>query len=148
MERVKSSDVLDPTHVAKRPFRGRVLGYFRRLGVNTWDDYQFVRATASNAMQDAAASEESHGSDVPQSLSILLQVPLQLESHGAEVRVRSHGRVVRLCWLPDLSDEKTLGADAEPREIRRYFVETCLMPLGAEAVLGATAVIVKKLGDG
>lgn len=147
MERVKSSDVLDPTHVAKRPFRGKVLGYFRRLGVNAWDDYQFVRATASNATRQASASDESEDSGVPQSISILSQVPLQLESHGAEVRVRSHGRVVRLCWLPDLSDAEILGADAEPKETRRHFVETCLLPLGAEAVLGATAVMVKKLGD-
>jgi hypothetical protein len=147
MERVKSNDVLDPTHVARRPFRGKVIGYFRRIGPNAWDDYQFIRSAASDATQVAAASDKSHGSDLPQSQEILPQVPLQLESHRAEVRVRSNGRVVRVRWLPDLKDEATLGADAEPGETRRYFIETCLLPLGAEAVLGATAVMVKKLGD-
>lgn len=147
MERVKSSDVLDPTHVGSRRWRGEVLGHFRRLGPNSWDDYQFVRASASGSATTGDQCETRDSKDAPPILEILPQVPLQLEAHGAVVRLRSGGRVVRVRWLADPEDERSLGRAAEAAQIRRYFVDRYLQPLAGEAVLGAAGVVVKKLGD-
>lgn len=139
MESVKSSDVLDPTHEAKHSFRATVIGYFRRKGPNAWDDYEFTRLNAGDA---SSGNERPDQSSI---VEVLPQVPLQLEAHGPMVRLRSEGRVIRVRWLPESDDLELLGADPEPREIRRYFVEHCLVALAEAADLGAGAVMAKKL---
>lgn len=146
MERVKSSDVLDVTHVAKRRFRGTPIGYFRRVGPNSWDDYQFVRMSSTGVAGEATAP----GVDVgPRSelLEVLPTVPLQLEPNGIEVRMRSGGRVVRLRWTPDVSDLEAMGPEPEARVVRSYFLREYLAPRGDEALLGAGAVVAGKLSN-
>lgn len=135
MELVKSADVLDPTHEAKRAYRGEILGCFERTGANPWDDYRYVKVRASG--DDAGMPSGV--------ISVLPGVPLQLETRGPEVRMRSGGRVVRVRWLPELDDREVLGSDAEPRAVRQYFVEQYLVDRAAVAALGATAVIVNKI---
>lgn len=147
MERVKSADVLDATHEAKRPFRGVVLGYFRRMGPNTWDDYQFVRSIATDATKALETAAEFDEPNESVTLQVLPRVPLQLEARGAEIRIRSSGRVVRVRWLAEPADVEAMGARARPREIRRYFVEQCLSSLTAETKLGAGVVIAKRLSN-
>lgn len=146
MERVKSSDVLDVTHESKRAFRGEVLGYFRRLGSNSWDDYQFVRAPRKVQSNDAD-SAEIRESDATAELEVLPHVPLQLESRGTEVRVRSGGRVLRLRWIPTSPDLEALGEEPERRDVRQYFVENYLAPRGAELRMGAGALVARKLNE-
>ncbi len=126
--RVKSSDVLDTTHLVARPIPARVVGYFRRTGPNSWDDYVYV--------------------DEPgEALEVLPGVPVQLEARGPDVRLRRQGRVVRVHFEPDASSMAKLADDPSPRRIRRYFVETFLTAHTEDAGLGATAVVVKKLSE-
>lgn len=132
MERVKSADVLDPTHEARSAYRGEVLGYFDRMGPNAWDDYQFVNSGNSSPVE---------------TVDVLPGVPLQLEPRGAVVRMRSKGRVVRVRWVASESDHEALGSEPEPRAIRQHFVEHYLVPRGSESALGATAVIVNKIRE-
>ncbi len=147
MERVKSSDVLDVSHEAKRTFRGTIVGHFRRVGPNAWDDYQFIRTTTAGSSDASESSCSPEGSSDLQQLDILPTVPLQLEPHGPEIRIRSAGRVIRVRWLPAPDDLEAMGADAGPREIRQYFVEHCLTPLAEASGLGAAAVVARKLSD-
>jgi len=147
MELTKSSDVLDVTHVIRNRFRAEIIGYFRRMGPNPWDDYQFVRLSAPNGAADQTRAGEFHVGELPQTLELLPQVPLQLEAHGPVVRVRSCGSVVRARWIVAPVDAVALRQGAEPSEIRNYFVHTYLGMISPEAALGATAVIAKKLGD-
>ena len=145
MERVKSADVLDPNHEASRPFRGRVVGHFERTGPNSWDDYRFVRGSIDCVQSTAGEGSEGDEVHAASSLSVLPGVPLQLESRGTEIRMRSQGRVVRVCWVAEPSDIAAMGADVRARSIRRYFIEHYLVPLEPTAGLGATAVMVRKL---
>jgi hypothetical protein len=144
MERIKSSDVLDATHEASQTFRGVVVGHFRRMGPNPWDDYQFVR---TDSKASAAPSAETSAAQPPAEVRVLPRVPLQLEKRGCEFRMRSEGRVVRARWCPEPADLETLGTEAAPAQVRRYFLEHCLRALGAEGAVGATAVMVKKLNQ-
>lgn len=127
MERVKSSDVLDVTHTLSSAMTGQVVGYFRRLGPNSYDDYGFV----------AEPSE---------SLELLPNVPVMLERRGPEVRVRSRGRVVRVRFVPTADDHAVLGDNPSPQALRAYFVERFLSGGGEDGPLGASALIAKKLG--
>lgn len=135
MELVRSADVLDPTHEAKRAYRAEILGYFERIGPNPWDDYRYVRVRA-------ACDASGMPSGV---IDVLPGVPLQLETRGPDVRMRSGGRVVRVRWLAEPDDRKALGSGAEPRAVRQYFVEQYLVARAAVAAMGATAVIVNKI---
>lgn len=147
MERIRSSDVLDATHTVTKCFRGTVLGYFRREGPNTWDDYRFVPARVTRSGGEPALSRESQvDQTADEVLDVLPQVPVQLEARGIDVRVRSQGRVVRLRWLPGSDERSEFGADSGPRGMRQYFVEHYLSPLESEGGIGAAAVIVKKIG--
>lgn len=145
MERVKSADVLDPTHEAKRPFRAALVGYFERTGPNAWDDYCFIRSTVLAGLSSAGESCNADGAKSTSNLTVLPGLPLQLESRGVEVRMRAAGRVVRVRWIAEPADVEAIGAGAEPRVVRRYFTEHCLVPLGSDTGLGAAAVMVRKL---
>jgi hypothetical protein len=128
MERIKSSDVLDVTHHTVSTMRGRVVGYFRRLGPNSWDDYGFVAEP---------------GEDI----ELVPGVPVMLESRGAELRVRSKGHVVRVRFVPSEVDRPQLPEDASNVQLRRYLAEQVLGVVGEESTLGVSGVIAKKLGD-
>jgi hypothetical protein len=74
---VKAGDVLDPNARVRERFRAKIVGHFRRLGPNRWDDYVLV--------------DEDQGE-----MDVLPGVRVQLEDQGAEVRIRSHGHVLRV----------------------------------------------------
>jgi hypothetical protein len=145
MERVKSSDVLDVTHQSNRRFRGVIVGYFRPIGPNAWDDYQFIRSPAVDAVRLRALVTAASVTGELEQQEVLPNVPLQLESRAPEVRMRSGGRVVRVHWLAEPADVQALGAEAEPRDVRRYFVGHYLTPLGSEVALGEAALVARKL---
>ncbi|HMA96713.1 MAG TPA: hypothetical protein VKP30_28700 [Polyangiaceae bacterium] len=134
MELVKSADVLDPTHEASRPYRASIVGHFERIGPNAWDDYRFIKSQPTTEMP-------------PSSVDVLPGVPLQLEARGAEVRMRSNGRVIRVRWLPDAADLERLGRAPEPRAIREFFIRNYLAAHGSESGLGVSAVVVRKLNQ-
>jgi hypothetical protein len=145
MERVKSSDVLDPTHEVAQVFRAKVLGTFRRVGPNSWDDYEFVKKS----------SGKTSGSETQDVIEVLPTVPVQFENRGAWVRLRTDGKVCRVEFLPQEDDLKRIGTQlGEPfepgvhaRAMRQYFEAAYLRRLGQGAAFGAAAVIVGKLND-
>ncbi|HEY5958801.1 MAG TPA: hypothetical protein VIV60_19705 [Polyangiaceae bacterium] len=150
MQTVKSSDVLDVTHYTSRAFRAQVIGAFRRVGPNAWDDYRYVSENGPE-------------------LDVYPDVGVQLEPQGAEIRSRSGGRVVRLRWKPepaelsalranpdvddtdvddtDVDDTDTGDAGDTPQARRRWFITHCLSERGPEALLGAGAVMAAKLSS-
>ncbi len=124
---VPSRDVLDATHEIVKPLKSSKIGYFRRIGPNAWDDYLYV--------------EEAGGE-----LELLPGVPVQLESRGAELRVRSEGRVARVRWEADAELAASFD-ELTPKDRRARFVSTYLRELGAESVLGAGGVIARTLTE-
>jgi hypothetical protein len=81
--------------------------------------------------------------------------PVQLESRGCDVRLRTSGKVMRVRFQPSAEDQSTLTATlGEPfdarthaRALRDYFVSRFLEAAQAAVGLGAAAVIVNKLND-
>ncbi|MBI5502439.1 MAG: hypothetical protein HY907_19505 [Deltaproteobacteria bacterium] len=122
--RVDARDVLDPNAHTRCAFRARVLGRFARTGPNAWDDYEFL---------DEPGRE----------LDVLPGIPIQVEEHGAEFRIRSRGRVVRAIWIPPAAAP---GSDRPPSAaLRARFLAECLDGFAEAAGQGAGAVIVRKL---
>lgn len=121
MERVRSAEVLVTTHTTRCGVAGKIVGYFRRLGPNPWDDYRFVK-------EDGGALELGAG------------VPVMLEAQGPLFRVRSQGRVVRVRYAHQP------GATA--RELRARLLEQVLAPIVSPMLLGVAGMVVKKLNEG
>jgi hypothetical protein len=122
--RVDARVVLDPNARTRCPFRARILGAFCRTGPNRWDDYEY---------------EAEPGGEI----DVLPGVQIQVEPVGAEFRMRTRGRVVRVEWSPGEDARRALGRDV--RELRRRFLAECVDGFGESAGQGAGAVIVRKL---
>ncbi len=122
--RVDARDVLDPNARTRCAFRARILGAFVRTGPNRWDDYLF--------------EAEPEGE-----IDVLPDLAVQVEPLGAEFRMRSKGRVVRVEWVPGVEARRAIGKDA--RELRRRFLAECVAGYGEAAGQGPGAVIVRKL---
>ena len=125
IQRVKASNVLDANAVVKRAFRGRLVGYFRRVGPNRWDDYVFVR-------------------DDQGEIDVLPGIRVELEQQGAQIRMRSSGRVVKVAWMGSLSGE-SLPEGPSPRRRRDAFVAHYLEPFDEAPGLGAAAYVARNL---
>lgn len=123
IERIDARDVLDPNAKTKKGFLARVLGRFIRLGPDAWDPYVFEPAVA--------ASEET--------IEVMADVPVQVEVDGALFRMRRHGEVLRLAWVP-MNAECSNEADQPAR-----FMAECVRPWGENTGIGAAAVIAEKL---
>ena len=124
MSRVDARDVLDPDAKTARAFRGRIVGAYRRVGPNAWDDYRFV-------------SEDGGVIDVLPGLKI------QLERHGARFRMRRQGRVIRVEWEPGPEEMERLGSgDVTAR--RKAFLARYVEAFD-EAQGQAAATIARKL---
>jgi hypothetical protein len=122
--RVDARDVLDANARTRCAFAGRVVGRFRRGGPNAWDDYVYEA-------EDGPA------------LDVLPGVPIQLEPHGAEFRLRRRGQVLRVAWQPPPEVLAEVGRDA--RALRRRFLAACVEGFAEQAGQGAAAMIVRKL---
>lgn len=79
--RVDARDVLDADATTSRAFPGRVVGFYRRTGPNSWDDYVLV--------------DEDGGP-----IEVLAGTPIQVEADGATFRMRRKGEVIRVAWAP------------------------------------------------
>ena len=124
-ERVDARDVLDANAMTAKAFSATVLGYFRRTGPNSWDDYQFTP-------DDQGEIEVNPG------------IRVQLERRGTDLRLRKRGKVYRVRWRPGVNDPPELeSADSAHR--RAYFVSTHLSDYDDAPGIGAAAVIAKKL---
>ena len=119
-QRIDARDVLDANAKTAMNFRARIVGYFRRTGPNTWDDYVF---------QPAENGE---------TVDVLADVPIQVESEGAEFRMRRHGEVKRLVWHP--ADGETPGPNTRAR-----FLVKCVRAFSEDQGIGPAAVIASKL---
>ncbi len=126
MEKVRSQQVLVATHTTKSSLTGTILGYFRRLGPNPWDDYRFVK-------------------DEGAMLQLLPGVPVMLEPNGAVFRVRSRGRVVRVRYQPpQVTSDARSGSRSHARAA---LLEQLLTPISAPTLLGGAGAIAKKLNE-
>jgi hypothetical protein len=124
--RVDARDVLDPNAQTKIAFAARVVGHFRPTGPNRWDDYHFV---------------EEPG----ETLEVLPGLPIQVEAHGVEFRMRAGGRVLRASWNPPDDVARALGGDAHG--LRRRFLAECIDGFAEARGQGAGAMIVRKLKE-
>lgn len=120
IQRIDARDVLDVNAKTSVNFRARVVGRFRRTGPNSWDDYVFE--TVANG----------------ETIDVLAAVPVQVESEGAEFRMRRHGEVERLVWQP--ADGENFAPDARAR-----FLIKCVGAFSQDQGIGPTAVIASKL---
>ena len=120
---VDARDVLDPDAMTRRHFRARVVGHWRRLGPNSWDKYRYT---------------SQKGDEV----EVLPGLKVRVERHGAMVRMRRQGQVVRVEWIPE-----GVPGGASPREVRQHFIDRYLAPFNEDAGRGVTAVIADKLRD-
>jgi hypothetical protein len=122
--RVDSRDVLDPNGRTRRAFAGCVVGRFRRLGPNAWDDYELL-----------PAQEEP--------LRVAAGLMIQVEGGGARFRLRRRGEVVLVEWTPS-QDERGAIAVAG-RNLHAAFIEACVDDYASPSGFGLAAVIAKKL---
>ena len=101
------------------------MGYFRRTGPNSWDDYEFLH-------------------DDQGTIEVLPGIRVQVERRDTCVRLRRRGTVYRVRWDPGTDDLEEL-ASAEASERRRYFVTRYLSEFDEAPGIGAAAVIARKL---
>jgi len=122
--RVDARDVLDPNARTRSAFRGRVVGRFRRVGPDKWDDYEYVAEP---------------GGDV----DVLPGLAIQVERHGAEFRMRRRGDVVRVAWTP--AEDVARASVGDKLALRARFLRDCVEGFAEGAGQGAGAAIVRKL---
>ena len=125
--RIDSRDVLDPNGRTRRPFAARVVGRYRRLGPNAWDDYELVPTAEHQPLRVAAGIE------------------IQVENEGARFRLRRRGEVLLVEWLP--SDDERKAVALARRSLHESFVEACVKDYASPPGVGLAAVVAKKLRD-
>ena len=77
LRRVDARDVLDANAMTSRTVSGRVVGFYRRTGPNSWDDYELV---------------DDDGGPI----EVYPDTPIQVEKQGAAFRMRRQGHVIML----------------------------------------------------
>jgi hypothetical protein len=123
-DRIDARDVLDPNAKTAHGFRARIIARFRRAGANPWDDY---------------VVEPVDGGEV---VEVLADVPVQVEASAAHVRMRWHGEVLRLAWLPEAADGVGEAPDAD---LRARFLARYCRPFAEAAGIGEAAGIARAL---
>lgn len=126
-QRIDARDVLDPNAKTAQNFRARIVGHFRHAGPNAWDDYVF---------EPIAAGE---------TVDVLPDVPIEVETEGAAFRMRYHGEVERLVWEPDASAEPLAENDPSAADMRTRFLAECVRAFSEAQGIGGAAVIASKL---
>lgn len=124
-ERVDARDVMDANAWTSKAFRATILGHFRRLGPNAWDDYEFIPSD-------------------PEPIDVFPGVRIQMERGGAEFRMRRKGKVLRLRWLPQQEDLERLGTRTSNVQ-RTHFLANYVEGLAEAPGIGPAAYIAKKL---
>jgi len=101
VRRVDARDVLDANAMTSCTLSGRVVGFYRRTGPNSWDDYELV-------VEDGGPIE------------VYPEMPIQVENQGAEFRMRRKGQVIVVAWVPEPGEIDPGG------EIREDFLRSCV----------------------
>jgi hypothetical protein len=124
--RIDSRDVLDPNGVTRDAFKGMLLGVYRRLGPNVWDDYELQTSP-------------------PELVEVLSGINIQLEPEGTLLRMRRRGRVIVVAWSPTPEEDALIarGGDARALLLERHVREYASPP-----GMGPAAVIAKRLNEG
>lgn len=114
---IDSRDVLDADYRVTAAFTGRIVGHFRPLGADAWSDYEYV------------AEDEG-------TIEVMAGIEVQQETGLPAIRMRWHGRVIRVAFAEADGDEA----------VRRAVLAAHLAPCAG--ALGAAAVIARKLTGG
>lgn len=122
-EFVCSRMVLVPNGKTKRNFPGRIIGHFRRVGPNPWDDYLFV-------------SEPGGPIDVSPGIKV------QIEPSEPRIRMRMRGKVVVVEWVPTDADQADMG---EAGDLRTALLDNYVEHFGNKAGIGVVAFVAKTL---
>lgn len=124
-QRISSRRVFQVNAVAKRTFAGRIVGRYRRLGPNAWDDYVYEPADGGG-------------------ITVLPGLKIQVENKGAVFRMRHRGQVVAVEWQPVEQRLAEVRAGADARDV---FLKRCIRGFGSRPPIGAAATIASKLRD-
>jgi hypothetical protein len=125
--RVDSRDVLDPNAWTRASFGGRVVGRYERTGPNSWDDYQLTPVV----------------NEPP--ITVLAGIGVQVEPDQPIVRVRHHGQVLVVEWLPTPGDQAEMKRSQTAA--RDFFVAHHLEDYSSPPGWGLAAVLQQKLKD-
>ena len=120
-EIVCTRKVFVPNGKTKRSFEGRIVGRFRRVGPNSWDDYQFVS-------EDGGPVEVFPG------------IKVQVDPAKPRFRMRMRGEVALIEWQQDEADETGAAGDR-----RAALLEDYVEHFGHKTGIGAAAFIAKTL---
>jgi len=123
--RVDSRTVFQPNARTKRSFSGHIVGCYRRVGPNSWDDYHLV--------------SEDGGST-----NIYPAIKVQVEAEGARFRMRKNGKVVVVEWTPTPEDKAALS-EHENENPRAAFLKHCMGSFKNKGGMGTAAFIAKSL---
>ena len=93
--------MLDADATTSRVVSGRVTGFYRRTGPNSWDDYELV-------VEDGGPIE------------VYPDTRIQVETQGAAFRMRRKGQVIVVAWAPEP------GAIEPGGDIREQFLTSCI----------------------
>ena len=124
-QRISSRRVFQANAVSKRTFAGRIVGRYRRLGPNAWDDYVYEPAAGGG-------------------ITVLPGLKIQVEKTGAVFRMRHRGQVIAVEWQPVEQRLAEVQAGADARDV---FLKRCVRGIGSRPAIGAAATIVSKLRD-
>ncbi len=119
---IDARDVLDPDGLTRRGFTGRVVGYYKRTGANSWDPYKFV-------MEDGGT------------LEVLPGLKIQLERRGARFRMRKEGKVLRVEYVPGPGEVAEESQKARRQAFIERYVSTFDEPAGKGAGYLASKLI-------
>ena len=123
-KRVDTRNVFKANAIVRRSFTGRIVGRYRRLGPNPWDDYEYRAAPGGT-------------------LTVLPGLKVHLERAGATLRMRHRGQVVVVALAADGAGTGPAVADGDrPGHSLQDYVRTFANRPGA----GAGAAIASKLG--
>jgi len=122
-EIVCTRKVFVPNGKTKRTFAGRIVGHYRRVGPNPWDDYQLVS-----------------GDGGP--IDVFPGIRVQIDRSKPRFRMRMRGTVVVIEWVPTDADQADMG---EARDLRAALLDGCVEHFGNKAGIGAAAFVAKTL---
>jgi len=121
--RVDSRSVFQPNAKTKRSFTGHIVGYYRRAGPNSWDDYHLV-------------SEDGGPTNVFPSVKV------QVEPTGTRFRMRKDGKVLVVEWTPEPGAH---GGSDDTEDPRSALLKDYVGIFKNKGGMGATAFIAKTL---
>lgn len=119
---IEPSRVLAANAKTKASFKGRIVGYFKRMGPNSWDPFEYI-------LEDGGEIDVFPG------------VRVQVEAQETRFRMRVRGKVHMIAWAPSEADRTELGGG----DLHALFVERCIERFNNKGGIGVSAFIAKSL---